>query len=475
MKTIGRKREIEQLDRLCSSEKSEFIAVYGRRRVGKTYLIRAYFQQEFAFHLTGLANANTQQQLTNFHSTLVRQRSPEFAGQVPENWLEAFQKLIDHIEAISTKGKKVVFLDELPWLDTPRSDFIMALEHFWNSWASNRTDIVLVTCGSAASWMLNQLINNRGGLHNRVTARIKMHPFTLKETEELLKDRGNVLDRYQIIQLYMVMGGIPFYLDAVSPGMSAAQNIEALCFRRGALLVTEFKNLFASLFKKPEKYEKVIIALSSKRKGMTRNELSKKSGLSTGGGLTRILQELEESGFISSYSPFDKKIRNTIYRLSDFYSLFYIKFIQDNRNFEEGVWLNAIDAPAHRAWSGYTFEQVCMTHIPQIKKALGISGVQSESSSWTSTSSEKGAQIDLLIDRRDQVVNICEIKYSIGPFQINKSYADILRNKLSFFKQETATRKSVHLTMITTYGLKENEYARSMVQNEISMDALFEG
>ena len=470
---VGREKEIKILEKVNKSKKSEFVALYGRRRVGKTFLVREFFEYTFDFQLTGLANANTQQQLTNFNIALQRQFSLSI-NKTPDNWLEAFQIMVDHLEKIKKKKKIIIFFDELPWLDTPHSDFMMALEHFWNSWATNRKDILLITCGSAASWMINQLINNHGGLHNRVTERIKIEPFNLRETELMLQSNNVILDRYQILQIYMAMGGIPYYLNAISPEKSAAQNIEDLCFRKGALLTTEFENLFASLFKNPKKYENIITALSSKLKGMTRKELSKKTGIKTGGSFTKILHELEESGFITKYNPFGKKNQDSTYRLSDFYSFFYLKFIKDNNNHNEGIWLNAIDNPKQRAWAGFTFEQVCLSHIPQIKKKLGISGVITNATSWKSSQSEKGVQVDLVIDRRDQIINLCEVKYSIHPFSITKSYAANLRNKIGVFKEETKTKKSVFLSMITTYGVKNNKYSSSLIQNDITMDALFE-
>jgi len=469
---IGRKKEIKQLDKVVASRKSEFVALYGRRRVGKTFLVREYFDYTFDFQLTGLANANTEQQLTNFHIAIERQTEIS-AEKIPKNWIAAFQLLIDHLESIDEARKKVIFLDELPWLNTAKSDFMMALEHFWNSWATNRKDIVLITCGSAASWMVNELINNHGGLHNRVTERIKIFPFNLQETEQMLLSKNPAIDRYQILQIYMTMGGIPYYLEAISPEKSAAQNIEEMCFRKGALLTLEFKNLFASLFKNAPKYEAIITALSTKTKGLTRQEITQITGINGGGSFTKLLDELEESSFITRYTPFSKKVRGTLYRLSDFYSLFYLKFIKNNTNYDKGLWVNSIDHPEQRAWSGYVFEQVCLAHIPQIKKALEIGGIISHSASWKSSQSADGAQIDLLIDRRDRVINLCEVKYSINPYVITKSYSENLRNKIGVFKAETQTKKAVFLTMITTYGLAKNQYSMSLVQNQITMDDLF--
>jgi len=311
-------------------------------------------------------------------------------------------------------------------------------------------------------------------LHNRVTERLKIYPFDLKETELMLKANNSVLDRYQILQLYMVMGGIPYYLDMVSPEKSAAQNIEEMCFRKGALLTLEFQNLFTSLFKGADKYESIIIALSTKTKGLTRAEISKVTGMKSGGTLTKKLEELEESGFITIYTPFNKKAKELIFRLSDFYSLFYLKFIKNNTNYDEGVWVNAIDNPAQRAWSGYAFEQICLAHTQQIKKSLQIGGVISNTLSWKSKQAKNGAQIDLVIDRRDQVVNLCEIKYSINSYKITKAYAEKLRHKIGIFKSETKTRKAVFLTMITTYGIEKNMHSTGLIQNDIKMDVLFE-
>jgi uncharacterized protein len=470
---VGRKKELERIAKITKSPKSEFIAVYGRRRVGKTFLIREYFNYKFDFHISGMANANTNQQLFNFHNSLARYCNIVYDGQ-PTNWLEAFQRLVHCLENIDGKEKKILFFDEIPWFDTKGADFMMGLEHFWNSWATTRKDILLIACGSAASWMINELINNAGGLHNRVTQKIKIEPFCLQEVEELLVHKNCVLDRYQVVQLYMAVGGIPYYLDAISPELSAAQNIQQLFFDKTGLLKNEFFNLYRSLFKKHEVYETVVETLSTKTQGMQRGEIVQCSKISSGGTLTKVLNDLEESGFISSYSSLDNKGKNTIYRLSDFYTAFYFKFIKAGKYKAKDAWTNLIDNPAHRAWQGFTFEQVCIDHAAQIKKALGIHGIQSNDASWKGGTKKKAAQIDFLIDRRDQVINICEAKFSMDTFSITKEYAEKLREKISVFKEVTKTKKAVFLTMVTTYGTEKNKYATSLVQNEITMDNLFE-
>lgn len=467
---IGRDDEITLFNNILESNKSAFVALYGRRRIGKTYLIRTFFKNKFTFQLTGLANTNLETQLSNFNIA-VNEQYPKLKLAPSSNWLSAFQK-IKSIAEKSKQHKKVIFLDELPWLDTMHSGFMQALEHFWNSWASARKDILLIVCGSAASWMINELINNKGGLHNRVTHRLKIEPFTLNECELFLKSKKINLDQYHIIQLYMVMGGIPFYWDEVKKGYSATQIIDQICFSKNGLLRSEFNNIFKSLFNKDEKHQAIIETLAKKGKGLSREEIISSAKLSNGGSITRLLNELEESGFIRKYVPYGKVNRNSLYQLSDFYSLFYFKFIKQHQLSEKNYWTNNIDNPKHRAWSGYAFEQVCLYHSDQIKIALGINGIETQISSWRNNSVDKGAQIDLVIDRRDQVVNLCEMKFSIHPYIIDKKYDEELRNKIGQFKSDTKTKKSVLITFISTYGISPNKYSYN-IQNDIKMDALF--
>ncbi len=469
-KIIGRIEEVKTLEDVYLSDRSEFVALYGRRRVGKTFLIRTIYQNRFLFQLTGIANSNLENQLINFNTALKKQH-PKVKLKSAKTWFEAFGELSKLIQK-SKQHKKVIFMDELPWLDTPSSNFIQALEHFWNSFASARKDILLVVCGSAASWMLSELINSKGGLHNRVTQRLRIDPFTLSECELFIKSKKITLEKYQLIQLYMAFGGIPFYWDEVKKGLSAQQNIESICFSKNGLLRTEFKNLFKALFNKDDKHQLVVELLAKKAIGLSREEIIKQSKLSNGGSVTRLLNELEESGFIKRYIPYGKKMRNSLYQLSDFYTLFYCRFIKDNAIDNKDYWTNTIDSPSHRAWSGYAFEQLCLYHIDEIKKALGISGISSNASSWRSTKFDTKVQIDLLIDRRDGVINLCEIKFSVNQFSINKRYDAELRNKVGVFKTETNTRKAVFLTLITTFGIKQNQYSGN-IQNDLNMQLFF--
>ncbi len=469
---IGREKEIKKLDKILQSKKSEFVVFYGRRRVGKTFLIREFFDNQFHFHLTGLAKAKTKMQLYNFDSSLLKHAKLQF-NTVSENWLVAFQRLIHYLESIDSKEKKIIFIDELPWLDTHSSNFLSGLEHFWNHWASARKDILFIVCGSASSWMVNELINDAGGLHNRVTHKIKMEPFNLHETEQFLISKNCVLNKYQILQLYMAIGGIPFYLDAVQADKSAIQNLQELFFDDNPILKNEYFNLYRALFKKYKIYEDVVELLSTNKNGIPRNELVAKSNLNSGGTLTKVLLDLEESGFIDSYTAFDTKEKNTMYRLTDYYTNFYFKFIASKLYQGENAWINLIDNPSYRAWQGFAFEQICLDHVRQIKIKLGIEGIQSKNVTWKGSNEKNSAQIDLLIDRRDQVINLCECKFSIDKFTIDKSYAENIRQKLSIFKSSTKTKNAVFLTMITTYGVTINAYANQLMQNEIVMDDLF--
>jgi uncharacterized protein len=474
MKLIGRIREIEKLNKLMVSSKSEFLAVYGRRRVGKTFLLREHFDNKFDFYATGLAKGNTKQQLTNF--TIFMNNYFEHNHPVPANWLTAFNLLIKELEKKKSDKKRVIFIDEMPWMDTKKSDFMMGLEFFWNAWASAQKDVLLIVCGSAASWMLNNLIKNTGGLYNRVTERLKLEAFNLQETEAYFAEKNIILDRYQIIQLYMTMGGIPYYLDQIESGKSAMQNIEDVCFREDGILRSEFSYIFSSLFKNADKHELVLKTIFDKGGTLTRDELIKYSNFSSGGGISKVLNELEESGFITSFQRFGFKKANLLYRISDFYTLFYFRFILSAEKYEPNMWINKIDSPDFRAWSGLAFEQICFAHVPQIKRALNIGGVSSSTYSWHTkgVSDKKGSQIDLVIDRRDQVINLFEIKYSINQITVTKDYDATLRHKIQSFKEATDTKKSIFLTMLTTHGLKPNEYSRSCIQNELTMNALFD-
>ena len=462
---IGRENEQKRLRNIYHSGKAEFVAIYGRRRVGKTFLIRQLFENEFVFDLAGLANANTKEQLVNF--TLSLNRVTKTHNKTSKSWLLAFESLISLVEN-SPKKRKVIFIDEISWIDTPRSGFLMALEHFWNGWACSRSDIMLIVCGSATSWIMNKLINNRGGLHNRLTANIHLQPFTLRETELYLQSQNCDYSRYNIAECYMTMGGVPYYLSKIDRSLSIAQNIDNMFFADNAELKNEFQNLYASLFKNYADYIKIVEAISIKAKGLSRQEIEKITKLSCGGGLTDTLKNLEYCGFIRSYNTFGKKKYERLYQLLDAYTLFYFKYLAKNEYNDASFWTNSLHTSQHNSWAGYAFEILALQHITEIKQALGISGIQSAVSAWKGET----AQIDLIISRKDGIINLCEIKFSGKEFAIDKSYEANLRNKIFTFKEETKTRKAIHLLMLTTYGLAKNKYS-SIAQKEITLDDLF--
>lgn len=470
-KLVGRQYEWDLLDEVMKSGESEMVIVYGRRRVGKTFLINRFFDNTYAFKHTGVFNQSTGTQLERFAASL-----EDYSGEavsVPENWYKAFDLLKAYLRTVSSE-KKVVFIDEMPWLDTAESDFVSALESFWNGWAAAEDNIVLVACGSATSWMTDKLLGDKGGLFNRSATRIFLRPFNLKETEEYLKSRGFELTRYDIAECYMIMGGIPFYLKQMNPRWTLARNIDMMFFKEKGLLWDEFDHLYNTLFKNADTYIAVVEALSRKRMGMTRKEIVKEIGISDNGDFGKVLKNLVDNEFIRPYNYFGNKKRDTIYQLSDFYTMFYFSFIKDNYGRDESFWANSTDLPLRRSWAGYTFEQLCLHHLEQIRRSIGIIGVQCETSAWFSKGAEgkRGAQIDLLIDRRDRVINICEMKYSINEFTIDSEYDKSLRNKIQVFRDETKTRKALHLTMITTYGVKKNMYSNG-VQSQVVLDDLF--
>lgn len=472
---IGRSKEKEVLLKTLESRRPEMVAVIGRRRVGKTFLIQNVYADNMVFQISGIQDGSLREQLKNFTYLLKKTFGPEVAPlEKPTSWLDAFQQLITCLETKRSEEKQVVFFDELPWLATRRSDFLKGLSFFWNSWAVQK-NIVVVICGSSASWMIQKVVEHKGGLHNRLTKRLHLFPFNLFETEAFLKSLNINFDRYQIIELYMALGGIPHYLNEVEAGLSAAQNIEKICFSSAGLLNNEFSRLYPALFENADNHIAVIKALAEKWQGLTRNEIVTLSKLTDGGGVTRCLDELISSGFVSTYFPFGKKKKEMLYRLTDEYSLFYLQFIQNKAHKGKNIWMELSQTQHYTSWSGYAFESLCLKHIPQIKKALGISGVYAETSSFyqKGTTQESGVQIDLLIDRKDNVINVFELKFYSGLLTLNKSYAEDLRDKITTFKELTQTRKQVFLNLLTTFGLKHNEHSLGLIDKALTMDALF--
>ena len=473
-KIVGRRDEIARLDRCMEEAGAQLVVVYGRRRVGKTYLVNEYYCHDFAFHLTGAYKQPAAFQLESFADELANRTGTR--QPAPKDWREAFRMLRWHLEALPGDEKKVVFFDEMPWLDTPRSDFLPVFEWFWNSWGSTCENLVFIVCGSATSWMAEHITESKGGLFNRQTCKIYLEPFTLHETEAFLGTLGIEWSRYEIAECYMIMGGIPYYLGLLDSSYSYTQNIDRLFFRKRGELWDEFGHLYRTLFSNSEGYVKIVAALSSKRGGLTRNEISSRTGLPANGTLSRMLRDLESSGFIRVSTFYGKKKKGSLYQLADYYTAFYFRYIADNYGKDEHFWSNAIDNPARRAWAGLTFEQVCKDHIRQIKGKLGISGVLSEESVWYSDGDEElgvaGAQIDLLIERRDRVINICEMKFSINEYAIDKRYDMDLRNKIESFRRLTDCRSSLQTTMITTYGVKQGKYS-GIVQSQVTLDDLF--
>lgn len=465
---IGRHEEQDILRTCVASDKAEFIAVYGRRRVGKTYLIKQYFKNQFDFYTSGIYNLSNEDQLENFREQLLAGGATE----VPrlKNWFEAFAMLRRLLE--KKRGKRIVFIDELPWHDAPHSNFIRALESFWNMWAADQKGLKLIVCGSSTTWMTNKLLGDKGGLHNRVTRRIKLRPFTLEETESYLKRQGFQWDRFLILQCYMAMGGTPFYLSMLRPDQSVDQNIDRLFFSEDAELKMEYDFLFRSLFNDALGYKRVVETLAKKMKGMTRQELVDDLKITDNGRLTIILDNLCHCDFLRKYSPYGKKQKGMLYQLTDLYTLFYLRFVSGYQGANPNAW-SRMESGAKKAWLGYAFEQVCLCHLPQLRKALGISAISNDVCSWYGRTEEQTAQIDLIIDRADGIINLCEMKFSTHSFEITKDYAEHLRERMGFFADMTHTKKTLYLTMVTTYGLKRTKYA-GIVQNEVEMDQLFE-
>jgi len=478
---IGRNEEQKLLRSLLEEEEPQFVAVFGRRRIGKTYLVRETFHHQFTFQHTGISNVDIppgsrkKTQLDKFEESLAE------AGYRPpdklNSWNDAFNGLKEVIRR-SSDSKKVIFIDELSWMDTKSSGLISALESFWNGWATAREekDIILIVCASATYWMIDHIVNAKGGLHNRLTAQIHLKPFSLRECAEYLQFRKIVFSPHQILQCYMILGGVPFYWSLLKRGQSLPQNIDALFFHEDAPLQNEYSNLYNALFSKPDQYIRIVEALSKARKGCTREEIIAATKIPSSGDLTKKLLELESCGFIRRYTPFENRSKDDLYRLTDHFTLFYYQFMQGRRH-DENEWENMVNTPSVNAWSGLAFEQLCLEHVPQIKKALGISGVHTEVYSWKCLANPEhgihGSQIDLLISRKDQVINLCEMKYSTSEYVVDAEFVRSMNRRISDFRTITGTRYAIHPTLVTTYGIFRNAYATE-IQAVITTDDLFE-
>jgi uncharacterized protein len=472
---IGREEEKLLLDSIIANKKADLAAVYGRRRIGKTYLIRTYLKKHIALEYSGIHNVETAVQLAGYCRAVAKQLNNNIALPEVTDWFAAFDLTARLLQKKMRRKKVVLFLDEFPWMQTPKSNFLAAFEQFWNTWASKQNNLAVILCGSAASWMIQNVVRNKGGLHNRITQKIALQPFTLHETELFLKSRNVQLNRYQITQLYMAFGGVPHYLEQAAPGLSAAQIIDKTCFTKNGFLYNEFTDLYKALFDSADRHFKVIRALAAKPMGLSRNEIIKVCKLQSGGSTTALLEELTASGFITPYIPVGKKSKDSIYKLTDEYSLFYLKFMEANRSGSKGTWVRLSDTPTWKSWSGLAFESICMKHIPAIKKGLGITGIYSETAIWKSrgNSSKGAAQIDLVISRRDNCINLCEIKFYENQFTIDKKYAASLQQKKYIFQQETKTRKHLFITLISSVGLQANEHSIGLIDQQITLDNLF--
>ena len=475
---IGRELEQKVLYRLYESEKPEFVAIYGRRRVGKTFLVDEVFEGKLSFRHAGLSPAEWRNendaltaQLKHFYQSLKLHGLRN--EPCPVDWLEAFYLLEKLLGSLPGPGRQVVFLDELPWLDTPHSGFVTALEGFWNTWACHRKNFMLVVCGSASSWMLDHLINNHGGLYGRLTSRIRLAPFSLKETEDFFRQKNVKLSRYDIVQAYMAVGGIPYYLDAFESGLSLSQNLDQLFFADHAVFENEYEMLFSSIFSDPERMKSIVVFLDTRNAGYTRKELGEKLGMSSGGTLTKLLSALMGSDFITSYYPFGLSKREVYYKLTDPFCLFFLHFVANRRNPDHHFWLNNQNSPSITSWRGFAFENVCFNHVDQIKQALGISGIRSSHSAWSKkTDDQEGAQIDLLIERDDHVLNSCEIKFVGQEFSVSQSYYRKLMARQQLLMNMISPKWTIHQTLITTYGVSYNEYS-GVFSRVILMDDLF--
>ena len=477
MSIIGRKNEIRLLESLRHSHEAEFVALYGRRRVGKTYLVERFYDNLFAFHVVGISNGRMRDQLGAFRSAINNHggnRKKAYSG-----WQEAFSDLMELLSSDSVQrdplsGKRVVFFDELPWLDTQKSDFFTWFEHFWNSWGHAQSDLILIACGSASSWIQRKLCKNKAGFYRRVTQEINLQPFTLGECERYCNDFLRLgWTRKQAIEAYMIFGGIPQYYRSLRPELSLAANIDLLCLSQTGPLHDEFSAVMSSIFKVPAPYEAVLETIAQRRGSVSRAELNQNKKLPSDKSLTKILRDLTTCGFIREFRMTPQNRYGLLYQLTDPFVRFHFDIIEP-RSVQR--WVDYVGTPSHAAWAGYAFELVCLLHVRQIKRALGIENVVSSDYAWESSGgTSRGAQVDLVIDRKDDLVELCEMKYCRGEFEIDTAYANKLLNKAEAFRREHPRyHKAIHIVMVTLLGVAHNAQYREVVASEVRGEDLFD-
>ena len=478
---VGRKRELKYLEKAFNARKSQFITVYGRRRVGKTYLITEFFLQKdcIFLHVTGLQEGDMKEQLDVFRKALFIAFPSLVQLFFPlRSWSEAFEVLTREIE--KSDKKVVIFLDELPWLATQRSGLLKMIDLYWNNRWAKMKNVIFVACGSSASWILEKIIYNKGGLYNRTTRELEIKPFNLAESKEFLSECcGISYTDTQVLSLYMAVGGIPFYLEYAEAGLSAAENIQNMFFEEGASLAYEFHKLVESIFDDASSYIELIRIIAGKREGLSRAEIVKENDElgEDGGGLTDKLNDLVEAGFTHKYLPLGRIKRGEYYRLTDEFCLFYLYWVEKRKPTAttENYWVKKQQTPEYRAWSGYTFETICLRHARQIVRALNIQAA-AEISSWRyipTSKSERGAQIDLVIDRDDDAITLCEIKYTDKPFILNKSFKEAIWRKVEVFRQQTKTRKLIFVALVASNGVRNSVYLKNLVHNIVTLEDLF--
>ncbi len=444
-KVVGRKEEQLILSKVLWNQEAQLVAVYGRRRIGKTFLIKSFFADKIkSINLIGSKRLKNKDLLSHFRDSIVTAGLVNTELPTPNNWNDAFKLLRLVLETNS--DQILIFIDEVPWFERPKSNFIGEFEHFWNSYATNRENLKIILCGSATSWMLKKLIYNKEGLHNRFTARINLKPFSIQEANEFLLSKSIKLTSKNLLELYLSIGGIAEYLKWIDKANSSAVIINDLCFKTSGNLFEEYESLVPALFSDPEKYNRLILALTKKTQGSTFKELEQLSGVAKGTTLARMLTELELNSFVTAYTPYSWG-NVKLYRLTDPYLIFYHKWIQSIKKqgvpVPENYWMQTFNSQSFRIWTGYSYETFCFTHISDILKQIGISGMRVKPSIWRSKLSKQGAQIDLVLERADHIINLCEIKFHTQPIVLDDKLENELMRKVSIFQEETKSKTEI--------------------------------
>jgi hypothetical protein len=408
---VGRKNELRMLNDAYRSGKDELVVLYGRRRIGKSSLVKRFAEKKKAYYeFEALEGETTPGQINHFLQQLKKQIDDPILDSVRfANWEQVFTYLTEKVINRKSKVKKILFLDELPWMAAGRIRLVSLLKYYWdNHWKSKH--VMLILCGSVASFMVKKVLHSNA-LYGRTTIEILLKGFSPEEAARLLSKKRS---REETLNYQLVFGGVPKYLEQINTSQSFNKNMNTLCFSPHGIMLKEVERIFYSQFREPRTYLKIINLL--KNGIFSLSEISSKTKIPSGGGLKQYLKNLERAEMIRSYIPFDRSGNSKFkkYTLADEFLVFFFKYMGPNlrvikesssRRLFETLTQNSFDS-----WLGFAFERFCLKHAGLLALVMDFADDILLASPYFKKNDER-FQIDLLYQRADRVITVCEIKH----------------------------------------------------------------